>query len=145
MTDDYVGLVPAAAHSRGSLVVLAALMLAVAASCSGTEAKPDPAPKPPHVVFYAEGTGTTTGAVTLVSESGGTVQKDVKLPAVDETTGTPGIASDAFKSGARLYISLQNKEASGKVTCRIEVDGKVIDQATSEGGYKIAACRGQVP
>lgn len=125
------------AHLSGMLA--AATILVAAAACSN---KPQAAP---HVVFYAEGQGTTTGAITLSTESGGTLQKDVKLPAVDETTGTAGIATDAFKSGGHLYISLQNKEATGKVTCRIVVDGKTIDEASSEGPYKIAACRGDVP
>lgn len=128
--------------------MLAISLTVAATACSTPEPAPQtpaPAPGNPHVVFYAEGEGTTTGAVTLVTEAGGTLQKDVHLPAGDETTGVPGIASDSFKRGAHLYISLQNKEAAGSVTCRIEVDGKIIDRATSEGAYKIAACRGQVP
>jgi len=122
-----------------------ATIIFVATGCSSDKTAPPSPAKPPHVVFYAEGDGTSTGAVTLRSESGGVLQKDVKLPMGDETTGTPGTASDQFKRGADLYISLQNKEAAGKVTCRIEVDGKVIDQATSEGPYKVAVCTGKVP
>jgi hypothetical protein len=97
------------------------------------------------VVFYAEGEGTKSAAVTMQSESGGTLQKDVALPMADEATGQPGVASDGFKHGAHLYLSLQNSEAAGSVTCRIEVDGKVVDEATSSGAYKIATCVGKVP
>jgi hypothetical protein len=35
--------------------------------------------------------------------------------------------------------------AVGSVTCRIEVDGRVVDTATSSGAYKIATCVGLVP
>lgn len=127
------------------IMMLLATTFCAATGCSGDKAAPPSPAKPPHVVFYAEGDGTTTGAVTLRSESGGVLQKDVKLPMADEMTGALGTSSDQFKRGAHLYMSLQNKEAAGKVTCRIEVDGKVIDQAISEGPYKVAACTGTVP
>ena len=129
--------------------MLTATVFFVAVACSGNEpvsAPQTPAPATaPHVVFFAEGSGTATGSVTLRSESGGVIQKDVALPMHDAATGAPGTASDAFKRGASLYISLQNKEAAGSVTCRIEVDGKVIDKATSSGPYKIVTCVGKVP
>lgn len=132
------------------IMMLAATTFFVVAGCSSepetvpqTQA-PSPA-APPHVAFYATGEGTASGTVTLRSETGGTIQKDVALPMVDEATGQQGIASDGFKRGAAVYMSLQNRSLSGKVTCRIEVDGKVVDEATSSGGGAIAACRGTVP
>lgn len=99
----------------------------------------------PHVVFFAEGEGTTSAAVTMRTETGGTIQKDVALPMGNVETGEPGVPSDRFKRGGHLYMSLQNSEAAGSVTCRIEVDGKVIDEATSSGAYKVVSCTGQVP
>lgn len=103
----------------------------------------------PDVVFFAEGVGTKAGAVTMRSESGGTIQKDVALPMGDAETGVPGITSNGFTRGAFVYMSLQNKESSGSVTCRIEakIDGqvKVVDEATSEGAYKVVSCQGRVP
>lgn len=131
-------------------MMLTATVFFVAVACSSGN-KPETAPKTqapataPHVVFYAEGQGTTAGSITLRTESGGTVQKDVALPMTDKATGAMGISSDLFKRGGALYLSLQNKEADGSVTCRIEVDGKVVDEATSSGGFKIATCVGKVP
>lgn len=134
-------------------MMLTATIIFAAAACGGSAPESgSPAPggsTPPHVVFYAEGKGTTSAAITLTSESGGTLQKDVKLPMADEATGAPGIASDSFKRGAPLYVQLQNKEVAGSVTCRIEVtvDGKktVVDEATSSGAYKVVTCVGKVP
>lgn len=128
--------------------VMAATGALVLVACSHqSEAAPEtsaPA-SAPHVVLYAEGEGTTAGAVTMKSESGGTIQKDVALPMGDPATGQPGVSSDLFKPGDDLYISVQNKQATGSVTCRIEVDGQKIDEATSSGPYKIATCVGKVP
>jgi len=100
---------------------------------------------PPQVTFFAEGSGTAAGAVTMQTEKGGVIQKDVALPMTNTSTGQPGIGSDKFKRGDQLSIVLVNKEGGGSVTCRIEVDGKVIDEATSSGAYKVVTCRGKVP
>lgn len=131
-------------------MMLTATVSLLVAGCSGetspsSPAVADPKPGSPRVVFFAEGSGTASGAVTMRSESGGTIQLDVALPMTNTQTGTAGLESTLFKRGAGLYISLQNSEAAGSVTCRIEVDGKVIDEATSSGGYKIASCVGKVP
>ena len=130
-------------------MMLTATSVIVAVGCTGNE--PGSAPEtpasagPPRVVFYAEGEGTKSAAVTMRTESGGTVQKDVALPLHNAATGTPGIDSTAYKRGDQLYFSMQNRQGAGSVTCRIEVDGQVIDEATSSGGYKIATCVGKVP
>lgn len=126
------------------LTVAAAVLLV--AACGGEEPASAPvAPAPPRVVFYAEGNGTKSAGVTMKTESGGTIQKDVSLPMGNVETGEPGVPSEGFKSGDFLYLSLQNKEAAGSVTCRIKVGDKVIDEATSSGGYKIATCQGKMP
>lgn len=120
----------------------------VAVGCSGgnpVSAPETPASATPHVVFYAEGTGTEAAAMTLRTESGGVIQKDVSLPLYDTTTGKAGLASDQFKRGDSVYVSFRNKNAAGSVTCRIEVDGKRIDEATSTGAYKFVSCAGKVP
>lgn len=131
-------------------MMLTATVSVLVAGCSGetspsSPAVADPKPGSPRVVFFAEGSGTASGAVTIRSESGGVIQLDVALPMVNTQTGTAGLESTLFKRGASLYISLQNSEAAGSVTCRIEVDGKKVDEATSSGAYKIATCQGQVP
>ncbi|MFC5268407.1 hypothetical protein ACFPJ1_40410 [Kribbella qitaiheensis] len=99
----------------------------------------------PKVVFYGEGTGTSGAAVTMKTETGGTIQLDVSLPIRNAETGELGMMSERFKRGDFLYISAQNKGEAGSITCRIEVNGKVIDEATSSGAYKIASCQGKVP
>ena len=73
------------------------------------------------------------------------IQKDVALPMTNTSTGQPGIGSDKFKRGAPLSIVLRNSEAGGSVTCRIEVDGEVVDEATSSGAFKVVTCAGKVP
>jgi hypothetical protein len=117
------------------------------AGCSDGE--PDSASVPvvpaPRVVFFAEGEGTKSASVTMRTESGGTIQKDVALPMMNTATGQPGLGSDQFRRGQSLYLSLQNSEDAGSVTCRIEVNGKVVDEATSSGAYKVATCVGKVP
>jgi hypothetical protein len=97
------------------------------------------------VVFFAEGSGTASAAVTMRTESGGSIQLDVGLPMTNTETGKRGIGSDKFKRGDPLSIVLRNSEAGGSVTCRIEVDGQVIDEATSSGPYKVVTCAGKVP
>jgi hypothetical protein len=96
-------------------------------------------------VFYGEGAGTTGAALTMRSETGGVIQKDVALPIVNTATGETGLKSVLFKRGAFLYMSLQNKADTGSVTCRIVVDGEKIDEATSTGPYKVVTCQGKVP
>lgn len=119
--------------------------LLVSSGCSDDGSASVSGAKAPQVVFFAEGAGTASAAVTMRTESGGVIQLDVALPMMNTETGKPGIGSDKFKSGDPLSIVAQNKEAGGSVTCRIEVDGKVVDEASSSGGYKVVTCRGTVP
>jgi hypothetical protein len=43
--------------------------------------------------------------------------------------------------GSPAYYSISAQlNGSGSVTCKIEVDGKVISQADASGGYNIATC-----
>jgi hypothetical protein len=44
-----------------------------------------------------------------------------------------------------VYLSVQNQNAAGSVTCRILLDGMVVSENTSTGGYVIATCQGRVP
>lgn len=140
---------PKRRSNRRNMMLMATIGFLVAGCSSGatpsSPAAADPKPGSPRVVFYAEGSGTKSGAVTMRSESGGVIQLDVALPMTNTQTGTAGLESVLFKRGADLYMSLQNSEAAGSVTCRIEVDGKKVDEATSSGAYKIATCQGRVP
>jgi predicted small lipoprotein YifL len=137
-----------------ALMTAAAVLLGVTLAGCGSD-EPEHVPMPsatttaatssPQVVMYAEGTGTKSANVTMRTESGGTIQKSVALPMGDPNTGKLGVESTGFKSGDLLYMSLQNSESSGSITCRIEVDGKVIDKATSSGAGVVATCQGRVP
>lgn len=152
---DWVGS-PDAVNTRGALLgrrgLLRFMMLTATVAvwttclvaCGGPEAAPA-SPGSPQVVFFAEGSGTASAAVTMRTESGGSIQMDVGLPMTNAQTGKPGIGSDKFKRGDPLSILLRNSEGGGSVTCRIEVDGKVIDEATSSGAYKVVTCVGKVP
>jgi hypothetical protein len=82
----------------------------------------------------AYGSGRT-GMVTAQAP-GGTTQRTDLLP----ITGT-----FTFHSGDFVYLSVQNQQGLGAVTCRITVDGKVVSENTSTGGYTIATCQGRVP
>lgn len=98
-----------------------------------------------HEVWYrADGDGTTSASYTLQSDDGGTRQQDIDLPLTNQK-GETGLTFTGFKSGAFVYLSVQNKTAAGAVTCRISVDGKEISNNTSSGAYTIATCQGRVP
>jgi len=92
-----------------------------------------------HTVEYqaaadaAYGSGRT-GMVTAQAP-GGTTQKTGLLP----ITGTY-----TFSTGDVVYLSVQNGQGLGSVTCRITVDGVVVSENTSDGGYTIATCQGRV-
>lgn len=117
---------------------IAFLLLATACAAS-------PSPPPTHEVWYrADGDGTTSASYTLQSDDGGTRQQDIDLPLTNRK-GETGLTFTGFKSGAFVYLSVQNKTAAGAVTCRIIVDGKEISNNTSSGAYTIATCQGRVP
>jgi len=83
----------------------------------------------------AYGSGRT-GSYTIKTDNGGTKQGTGLLP----MTGTY-----TFHTGDFVYVSVQNGQGLGSVTCRITVDGKVLSENTSSGGFVIATCQGQVP
>jgi hypothetical protein len=95
-----------------------------------------------HTVLYevtadtASGSGRS-GMLTLQTENGGTSQAVVDLPFNGPST--------SFHPGDFLYLSVQNQQGIGSVTCRITVDGVVVSENTSSGGYTIATCQGSVP
>lgn len=95
------------------------------------------------VVYEADGVGTAEGSITLEAPTG-TQQVKAALP-LRTKAGATGLTYPGFKSGAFVYLSVQNQSASGSVTCRILVDGTPISENTSSGGYVIASCQGRVP
>ena len=97
------------------------------------------------VVYEVDSSGTTRGFLTIEAPTG-TQQSKVDLPSA-------GPVSFPFPSGAFVYLSVQNQNASGSVTCRITdqattgsyTSSTVISENTSSGGYVIATCQGKVP
>jgi len=96
------------------------------------------------VIYAADGEGTKDASYTLRSDNGGTVQGDIDLP-LKNKAGDVGLTFKGFGSGDMVYLSIQNANASGSVTCQIIVDGVEVSRNTSSGGYKIATCTGKVP
>jgi len=86
-----------------------------------------------QVTYVVE--GTATKANVNYSKDGGSQEQvaDVTLPfekILEVKYGTP------------LVIIAQNLNDSGTITCRILVDGKEIQSATSEGGFVAVSCSG---
>lgn len=99
------------------------------------------------VVYEADGGGARglrTVSYTIGTADGGTSQGETNLPLKNRDGGT-GLILAGFRSGAVAYLSLQNKDAAGDVTCRIRVDGEVISENTSSGGHTVVTCSGIVP
>ncbi len=93
-------------------------------------------PKSTSYVIQYKITGTAGGAdLTYENSTGGTEQKEVKLPYED---------SFMARRGAYLYISAQNTGEYGTVRCEILVNGQVVKSAESSGAYKIATCSGRL-
>lgn len=128
--------------------VLAALLIAGNQS-AGRAATPPAAvtsytPATHTVSYEADGDGTDAGTYTLRSADGGTRQGDADLPLTNKAGGI-GLQLVGFEPGDFVYLSIQNDNGYGSVTCRIVVDGVTVSENTSSGAYTIATCQGQVP
>jgi hypothetical protein len=131
------------------IILGGALVIVVAWAALNWPATQEPPAASIHTVVYqaeadaAHGSGRT-GMYTLQSDDGGTRQGETNLP-MKNRDGATGLTFTGFKSGDFVYLSIQNADAAGSVTCRIVVDGVMISENTSDGGYVIASCKGQVP
>jgi hypothetical protein len=102
------------------------------------------------VIYEANGEGSTSGSITLEAPAG-TQQNEVDLP-LKSQAGDTGL-SFPMQTGAFVYLSVQNQNDSGSVTCRITIKSvtgslevsRVISENISTGGYVIATCQGRVP
>ena len=115
--------------------------IAIVAAVIGGELLAGPsAPATRTVVYTVEADaafgGGRTGMVTAGTPGGGTSQRTGPLPITGSFT---------FHPGDHVYVSVQNQQGAGSVTCRITVDGLKVSENTSSGGYAIATCQGQVP
>lgn len=96
----------------------------------------------PREVLY-EVEGTTSRASVTLETSTGTQQSTINVPLKNKSGGI-GVRT-SMEAGDFAYLSAQNKERGGEISCRITVDGDVISENTSTGGYVIASCSGRVP
>lgn len=130
---------PAPKRSYLPLWIALALILAAIAVALGVWVGPSTTAT--HTVLYEATADAYTGSgrsgmLTLETEAGGSSQAVVDLP----FSGT----STTFHPSDFLYLSVQNQQPAGSVTCRITVDGVVVSENTSIGGYTIATCQGRV-
>ena len=73
----------------------------------------------------------------------GTQQADVSLPMKNDS-GSQGVQF-CSAAGEFVYISVQNRNDSGSVTCTITIDNIELAEVRSSGAYVIASCDGSVP
>ena len=95
-----------------------------------------------HQVVY-HGDGDASHAMFTIEVAGGTQQGDYALP-LQHDNGELGLSFCAG-AGTFVYISVQNPNDSGSVSCRMEVDGVTVAEVESSGGYVIATCNASVP
>lgn len=83
-------------------------------------------------------TGTAKEAsLTYIRSEGAQEQDDSYLPTAKRVRGP--------KPGMFVYISAQNMDDFGSVTCEIEVNGETWRNATTHSAYGIATCSGTLP
>jgi hypothetical protein len=79
--------------------------------------------------------------ITMQVPGGGTSQQSgVDLPMMRDGGGPMNF--DNVAVGTFVYISAQNNQEYGDISCAIKVDGKIIQTITSSGAYVIATCSG---
>ena len=88
-----------------------------------------------YTVEYKVSGSASSVSLTYKNSTGGTEQKDVY---------TPWSTSFKCMPGNFLYLSAQNEDKTGSVTCEIWVNGILYKTSTSSGAYVIASCNGRV-
>jgi len=130
------------------LIALACVAVAIGAAVkfsSSSDSKKSPSTVPHAltrtVTYIVTGDHTNQASITHETPSGTGQPNDVDVPLTRKSDGGAGIQF-AFHSGDFVYISAQNSDESGAVTCSILVDGQIIATNTSSGAYAIATCKG---
>lgn len=85
------------------------------------------------ITYEVSGSGGNY-SYTIETSSGGTSQG---------YTGNGAFYEDWFTKDKFVYVSLQNQNSSGSVTCTIKRNGVVYKTTTSDGAYVIATCSGR--
>ncbi|MGH3731274.1 MAG: MmpS family transport accessory protein [Micromonosporaceae bacterium] len=85
------------------------------------------------IVYEVTGDGSAHSITYASTDSGGTEQRTrAKLPWRKKTTS---------KGLWNSYHVVARNSAEGSITCRISIDGKVVTENTSTGGYAVVTCR----
>jgi hypothetical protein len=121
------------------LVVLVAIIIVIVVATNsgggsngGSTGGSSPAAGGHTVVYSVSGTATSVSVDYVKDDNLGQAQQDVKVP------WHTGVDMGNNLVGAQLIV--QNKGASGSVTCKITDNGKVVSTTTSSGAYVIATC-----
>lgn len=91
-------------------------------------------------------TGRTHQADVTYRNAGGNVEQDdiSRFSAADSFNNKPWTLTFDAAAGDFVQISAQNGRDVGTIKCEILVNGDVIEQAESNGGFVIASCNGSV-
>lgn len=123
-------------------VALALLAVLILTACGSIETESAASERPTkttvRVLYEVEGTADYA-SVTFATPTGAR-QANPDVP-MKRKTGERGLEFSALV-GTFVYISAQNKRGHGTISCRITVDGVVISENESSGGYAIASCEG---
>lgn len=109
-----------------STAVALILILGVGIACRESRPKANSY----SITYEVTSTDTDGASVTYSNDNGSTEQQNVGIPWVKRFTAKPG---------QFLYLSAQNRNDFGSLTVRINVDGKTVKIANSNGGYAIAS------
>lgn len=127
----------------GGLAVLVILIAVIAGSHSSSSAPPavqqqPAAPAQPAVNVKAPAKPPAAQTVTYVVT--GSAANVTYGPTGTSLSGTVPMAVTK-PLGTPLYYSITAQlQGGGSVSCKIEVDGKVISSSTATGGYNLAMC-----
>jgi hypothetical protein len=113
------------AEATANLIVVSLMIMACSFGCISSHPTADY-----KADYDVVGEGTGSASVTYTNQSGGTEQRDVRLPWHE---------SFPVRSGDFLYISAQNKNGSGSITIYISINKQTRKTASSEGAYVIAS------
>jgi hypothetical protein len=115
------------------------VVILVAETAPGPAARSVGAAVPVDVTY--EVFGTATSAAVDVQRPTGTQQVTATLPLMDKS-GVQGLTM-TFAPGSLVYVSAQNQGDSGTVTCRITVNGVLLDEKTATKARSFATCTGK--
>jgi PBP1b-binding outer membrane lipoprotein LpoB len=136
-------------------IATAALAALALGGCS-THTTPEPvaavpaastrsAPSVSTIRYELDGEPGMLADITIATATGTSQQQSIKVP-MHSKSGATGLQF-ILRAGELAYISAQNRDSYGTLTCRI-VDvatGSVLSENRASGGYAIATCKARTP